>query len=133
MTTGLFVGAGLLVALALAAIVAPHASKAPDGLEKVAEKGFAAKAEVWKHAPMPDYEVPSAGRGSPLATGLAAVIGTLVVFAAAVGIGMVIRRRPRSSRRGGTSAGKSDERRTTGREGGDIRSPAAGEYERREG
>ena len=92
----LFVGSGLLLALALAAFVAPHASKAPDGLDRVAQdNGFAAKAdgaEVWKHAPASDYAVPGVKHGG-LSTALAGVLGTLAVFVAALGLAFILRKR----------------------------------------
>jgi cobalt/nickel transport system permease protein len=74
--------AGLVVALGLALFVAPFACSWPDGLEKVAEHlGFDAKAAKTPllASPVPDYELP--GIGSPVvATALAGVLGTVVVF-----------------------------------------------------
>jgi len=74
--------AGLVVALGLALFVAPFACSWPDGLEKVAEHlGFDAKAAKTPllASPIPDYELP--GIGSPVvATALAGVLGTVVVF-----------------------------------------------------
>ena len=100
----LFVGSGLLLALALAAFVAPHASKAPDGLERVAQdKGLAVKvedAEVWRHAPAPDYAVPGV-KHEGLSTALAGVLGTLAVFVAALGLAFILRKRRQD---GGASA-----------------------------
>ncbi|AEG14301.1 hypothetical protein G7K71_03245 [Desulfofundulus sp. TPOSR] len=75
---------GLLVALAIAAFLSPFASPSPDGLERVAEdKGFLHLAEGKEliHALMPDYVFPGiASEG--LATSLAGLVGTLLVFAA---------------------------------------------------
>ena len=73
----------LLVALAVAALLAPFASRSPDGLEKVAETlGFAHRAEAAPPvtAPLPDYQLP--GVASPgLSTALAGLLGTILVFA----------------------------------------------------
>ncbi|RKO67590.1 PDGLE domain-containing protein [Desulfofundulus salinus] len=75
---------GLLVALAIAAFLSPFASPSPDGLERVAEdKGFLHLAEGKEliHALMPDYVFPGiASEG--LATSLAGLVGTLLVFGA---------------------------------------------------
>lgn len=80
---------GLLLALALAALVSPWASSAPDGLEKVAETaGFSAQGEeppVWRLAPLPDYTVPGV-EAEAVSTGLAGIIGTAAVF----GLGFVL-------------------------------------------
>jgi cobalt/nickel transport system permease protein len=92
-----FVGAGLVVALALAFFVSPEASAKPDGLQKVAnDHGFA------------DRETPHAVAGAPTAgyavkgidddrfsTGLAGVVGVAVVFAAGCGLFLVVRHRAR--------------------------------------
>ena len=77
-------GAGLVVALILAAFVSPYASSSPDGLEKVAEdKGFIESAEgkeTWTASPLPDYAVPGVD-GEGVSTGLAGILGTAAVFA----------------------------------------------------
>lgn len=71
---------GVLIALAMAALVAPFASSLPDGLEKVAEtKGFAAKATALFESIMPDYLIPGI-RNERIGTALAGIIGTLLVF-----------------------------------------------------
>ena len=90
----LLVAIGVAFAIALAALVAPHASKAPDGLEKVAEeKGFPpAGAQVWKHAPAPDYTTPGV-ENDWLTTAIAGVLGTLIVFGAALGMALLLKRR----------------------------------------
>jgi cobalt/nickel transport system permease protein len=73
-----FVVGGVLAALALVTIVAPHASTSPDGLERVAiDTGFVAAGS------------PNAGLG----TILAGVVGTLVTFGAGFGLSAFIRRR----------------------------------------
>jgi len=73
---------GIVVAFALMLLLAPLASPWPDGLERVAESlGFAHVAtDAVLPSPLPDYELP--GVNSPiLATILAGLLGTLVVFA----------------------------------------------------
>lgn len=82
------VALGLLAALVLVVFVAPFASPWPDGLEHVAERlGFAhlAAPEPLVASPMPDYLFPgitSAG----LATVLAGLVGTLVMFLLALAL-----------------------------------------------
>jgi cobalt/nickel transport protein len=74
---------GLLVALAVGALLSMFASPSPDGLERVAEqKGFLerAAARPLLHAPIPDYLFPGI-ENERLATGLAGFLGTLVLFA----------------------------------------------------
>jgi cobalt/nickel transport protein len=83
----------LLAALILAFFISPFASSSPDGLEKVAEdKGFLEKGEVAPAvtSPMPDYAWPGVNRES-LATGLAGIFGTLLVFGTAYGIGTIVK------------------------------------------
>jgi len=89
-----FILVSLMTALFLATVVSPWASSSPDGLEKVAhEKGFAAAAEdepIWSVAPLADYAVAQVD-SEPVATGLAGLIGTILVFAAAVGLARLLR------------------------------------------
>lgn len=83
----------LLAALILAFFISPFASSSPDGLEKVAEdKGFLEKGEVAPaiNSPIPDYAWPGVNKES-LATGLAGIFGTLIVFGAAYGIGTIVK------------------------------------------
>jgi len=92
-----FVLLGLGLSLLLAIFISPYASSSPDGLEKVAEDhGFLSKAEdrepTWTHSPVPDYAVPGVESESA-ATGLAGLVGTLIVFGFALVIGLVIHRR----------------------------------------
>ena len=91
----LFLISGLAVCLILAGLVSPFASSHPDGLEHVAEaKGIAAAEQpAWTAAPIPDYAVPGIERES-VATGLAGIIGTLIVLAAGWALARVVRRRP---------------------------------------
>lgn len=67
---------GLLIALAMAALIAPFASILPDGLEKVAEtRGFSAKATTLFSALLPDYLMP---------------LGVLIVFVLVYGLGRLL-------------------------------------------
>lgn len=95
-STLLIVFGGLLFALVLAVFASPHASSWPDGLERVAKDlGFIHKAPetgVLKTSPAPDYAAPGAKSESG-ATRLAAVIGTIAVFAAGWGLAAVIKRK----------------------------------------
>jgi len=106
-----FILAGLLVSVALALLVSPWASSAPDGLEKVAEdKGFIEKAEetdpAWESAPIPDYAVPGLTREAvdeetgevveeptKLATALAGLVGTVAIFLIAWGLALVLKKK----------------------------------------
>ena len=73
----------LVVALAVAAFLAPMASPLPDGLESVAERlGFAGAARALWPAPAPGYELPWAALGRTGAA-LAGVMGTLAAAALA--------------------------------------------------
>ena len=77
-----FAGFGVLVALGLALLVAPHASSLPDGLERVASAlGFEHKAaQPLFVAPLRDYHLPGV-KSAAWATAWAGGIGTVVVFA----------------------------------------------------
>lgn len=79
--------AGLAVSLAVAAFLAPLASEHDDGLEWVAGRlGFGPDgAATAIAAPWPDYALPGLAGGA--ATAAAGVVGTLVVFAAALVLG----------------------------------------------
>ena len=84
--------AGLAVALAVGAFLAPFASEHPDGLEYVGQKlGFLAESSSpVLSAPIPDYQLPILGVGTPMAmaiaTAVAGVVGTLVVFGVGLGL-----------------------------------------------
>jgi len=87
--------AGLFIAVAIAMFLSPFASSHPDGLEKVAEdKGFLHKGESAElfSAPIPDYEMPGV-KQEKMAVSLAGIIGTLVTFSAAYGIGYLMKTR----------------------------------------
>lgn len=86
---------GLLIALILAFLISPFASSSPDGLEKVAEeKGFIEKGKVEPAAnfPLPDYTWPGL-KDEKMATSLAGIFGTLVVFGLAYGAGAILKKR----------------------------------------
>lgn len=91
---GLFLGAGLAVAVALAFLVAPRASSSPDGLEHVAtEEGFAEEAgdHALADAPTADYGISGLDHAA-LATGLAGLLGIVVTFGVAWGALTLVRR-----------------------------------------
>lgn len=77
---------GGLITLALA-IISPLASSHPDGLEWVAEqKGFIERIQDSVYNIIPDYVMPGIPNEA-LATILAGVVGALIVFGLAYGIG----------------------------------------------
>ena len=88
---------GLLVALALA-VMAPLASVNPDGLEKVAEQlGFLENAQGPLYNIIPDYVFPGISNQA-LATIAAGILGTLIVFGAALALAFLARRWRSASR-----------------------------------
>lgn len=94
----LFLGAGLAVAVALAVLVAPRASSAPDGLERVAiDEGFAEGAgdHALADAPTADYGISGLDHDA-LATGLAGLLGIAVTFGVAWGVLTLVRRGQRA-------------------------------------
>ncbi len=81
---------GLLIALGLA-ILSPLASPWPDGLERVAEdKGFIEAALEPVLEIIPDYVFPGLGN-EVLATILAGLVGTLILFGVSYGLGAVLK------------------------------------------
>jgi cobalt/nickel transport system permease protein len=77
---------GLVVALAIAAFLAPFASPLPDGLESAAERlGFAEAARALWPAPVPDYALPWAALGRA-GTALAGLLGTVAAAALALAL-----------------------------------------------
>ena len=86
----------LALAVGLSVAASPYASSSPDGLEKVADdKGFleaARLASVQEESPIPDYAFPGIA-DERLAAGVAGLVGTLGVFAVALGIAYLLRRR----------------------------------------
>lgn len=85
-----------LVGLGLALIVAflsPLASSHPDGLERVAEdQGFIERAHDPAYELIADYVFPGVGNEA-IATILAGIVGTLLVFAVMFGLGRLLGRR----------------------------------------
>lgn len=84
---------GLLVALLMGGVISLFASGSPDGLERVAEDyGFLEKGEGHEviEAPMPDYAVLGVGNET-IAASLAGLIGTLLMFGIAYGIGKTLK------------------------------------------
>ena len=87
---------GLLVALVVA-LLSPLASPYPDGLERVAEdQGFAGQAQDAPYEVIPDYAFPGVG-DERVATILAGLAGTLIVFGLAYGLAWLVRRRARQA------------------------------------
>lgn len=85
-------GYGLLISLGLALFVSPFACAWPDGLEKVADRlGFAHRAagQLLVAAPLADYHL-SWVKSAPLATSLAGVIGTFIVFILAFAVARMV-------------------------------------------
>lgn len=81
---------GLLIALGLA-LLSPLASPWPDGLERVAEdKGFIETALEPVFELIPDYVFPGVGNEA-LATIVAGLIGTLILFGAGYGLGALLK------------------------------------------
>lgn len=85
---------GLIVALICAGLISLFASSFPDGLEKVAENlGFLEKGEgepILK-SPIPDYALPGI-KNEKLATSIAGIVGTLLVFVVGYGTAEIIRK-----------------------------------------
>ncbi len=90
---------GLAAALLVVALLAPNASDAPDGLERVAEdEGFADRAEE-RSGPLSGYAVPGVGNEAA-STILAGALGTLAAAALALLAGRGLRARARRAARG---------------------------------
>ena len=93
-TIAVFVGAALVVALALAFFASPFASSDPDGLEKVAaDHGFAEQesSHALEDSPTAGYAV----RGvddEGTSTALAGVFGVTITFLVATGVTVALRR-----------------------------------------
>jgi cobalt/nickel transport system permease protein len=83
---------GLIIAFALA-ILSPLASSHPDGLEWVAEqKGFLEAVQNPLYNIIPDYVMPGISNEA-IATIIAGIIGTLIVFGVALGVAYSRRRK----------------------------------------
>jgi cobalt/nickel transport system permease protein len=94
-STTALVLAGIAVAIALVVLVAPFASSAPDGLEKVsADTGIDAGATEHRLAdgPLADYGVDGV-HNDVLATGLAGLVGIAATFVVGAGVLWLVRRR----------------------------------------
>lgn len=84
----------LVICLAVA-LLSPLASGSPDGLERVGEDhGFIEQAQEAPFQLIADYVFPGI-ENEALATILAGVIGTLVLFGAAYGLARLLRLRKR--------------------------------------
>lgn len=91
-STRLVWGVGLAITLGLT-LLAPYASQHPDGLEWVAEQqGFLGLGQAPLYQLLPDYVVPGIAN-QHLATILAGLIGTLLVFGTAVTVAYTRRKR----------------------------------------
>jgi cobalt/nickel transport system permease protein len=99
---GKVVAVGLSLGLAVAIFLAPFASDLDDGLEAAADKlGFKDRAVEVAFAPLPDYQLPAAGRAEaemPVWFGTAAVVtsllgcvGTLVTWGVALAVAKSVR------------------------------------------
>jgi len=85
---------GLAIALGVV-FLSPLASSHPDGLERVAEDGgfIDAALDPWYEI-IPDYLFPGIGNEA-LATILAGIVGTLILFGLIFGLGRIfVRGRP---------------------------------------
>jgi hypothetical protein len=81
--------AALFVAL-FVALISPLASSSPDGLEKVAEdKGFIDEAADAPYSIIADYVFPGVGNEA-VATILAGLVGTILLFGLAYGIARLV-------------------------------------------
>ena len=81
---------GLTIALAVT-VLSPLASPWPDGLERVAEdEGFMDRALEPVFQIIPDYVLPGVPN-EDLATILAGIMGVLIVFGLAIGVGYALR------------------------------------------
>ena len=81
---------GALILALLLAILSPLASSSPDGLERVAEdKGFIGAALEPFFEIVPDYVIPGV-TNEALATILAGIVGTLVLFGIGYGLAKLL-------------------------------------------
>lgn len=86
---------GLVIALVLV-LLSPLASPHPDGLERVAEdKGFLEAGRGPLYELIPDYLFPGI-TDEGVATIVAGVVGTLLLFGLGYGLAHVLRRRQRA-------------------------------------
>ena len=82
---------GALIFALFLALLSPLASSSPDGLERVAEdKGFMEAAREAVFEVIPDYVMPGVGNEA-VATILAGIIGTLMLFGIGYGVARVLK------------------------------------------
>jgi PDGLE domain len=82
---------GALILVFILAILSPLASASPDGLEKVAEnEGFINMALAPVLNVFPDYVIPGV-TNEALATILAGIAGTLILFGVGYGLARLLR------------------------------------------
>jgi hypothetical protein len=81
---------GVLILALILAILSPLASSSPDGLERVAEdKGFISTALGPFFEVVPDYVIPGV-TNEALATILAGIVGTLILFGIGYGLAKLL-------------------------------------------
>jgi hypothetical protein len=81
---------GALILALLLAILSPLASSSPDGLERVAgDKGFISTAFGPFFEVVPDYVIPGV-TNEALATILAGIVGTLILFGIGYGLAKLL-------------------------------------------
>ena len=82
---------GALILALFLAILSPLASSSPDGLERVAEdKGFIDTATDAVYEIIPDYVMPGIA-SEAVATILAGVVGTLILFGIGYGLAKLLK------------------------------------------
>ena len=82
---------GVLILALLLAMLSPLASSSPDGLERVAEdKGFIDVALAPIFNIFPDYVIPGV-TNEALATILAGIVGTLILFGIGYGLARLLK------------------------------------------
>ena len=82
---------GVLILALFLALLSPLASSSPDGLERVAEdKGFMETAREAVFEVIPDYVLPGVGNEA-VATILAGIIGTLMLFGIGYGLAQLLK------------------------------------------
>ena len=86
----------LLISIAVA-LLSPLASDSPDGLERAAEdKGFLKEGSEAPYQIIADYVFPGI-ENEALATMLAGIIGTLLIFGVVYGLALLVRRRRKAA------------------------------------
>jgi len=92
-----FIIIGLAVAIVIAILAPFLASENPDGLESTIEKILlpGAGEEDIHESPMPDYMIPFLGE-TPISGSIAIVIGVIITFALAYGLGYLLKKRKKN-------------------------------------